>query len=148
MNLTERLEKDYVAAYKAKDADRLSVLRLLKTAVKNRQVELMRAPGDEEVLDILAKQAKQRVESIDQFSKAGRTDLIEKEERELAILKGYLPAPLSDEELALAVDAAIASQAASSMKDMGRVVSAVLTEHKGRVDGKRVSSLVKARLSG
>jgi len=148
MNLSERLEKDYVTAYKAKDADRLSVLRLLKTAVKNKQVELLRPLADEEVFDILAKQAKQRVESIDQFSKAGRTDLIEKEERELAILKGYLPAPLSDEELALAVDAAIASQAATGMKDMGRVVSAVLTEHKGRVDGKRVSALVKTRLSG
>jgi len=148
MNISERLEKDYVTAYKARDADKLSVLRLLKTAVKNRQVELMRPLAEEEVLDILSRQAKQRRESIDQFSKAGRNDLIEKEERELAILNGYLPAPLSDEELAAAVDAAIASQSAASMKDMGRVVSAVLTEHKGRVDGKRVSALVKARLSG
>jgi len=148
MKLTERLEKDYVAAYKAKDADRLSVLRLLKTAVKNSQVELRRPLTDEEVLDVLTRQAKQRRESIDMFSNAGRTDLIEKEERELAILMEYLPAPLSDDELAGAVDAAISSLAAAGMKDMGRVVKAVLTEHKGRVDGKRVSELVKARLSG
>lgn len=148
MKLTERLEKDYVVAYKAKDADRLSVLRLLKTAVKNGQVELRRPLDDDEVLDVLARQAKQRRESIDMFSNAGRTDLIEKEERELAILMEYLPAPLSDDELAGAVDAAISTLAAAGMKDMGRVVKAVLTEHKGRVDGKRVSELVKSRLSG
>lgn len=148
MKLTERLEKDYVTAYKAKDADRLSVLRLLKTAVKNSQVELRRPLNDDEVLDVLARQAKQRRESVDMFSNAGRTDLIEKEERELAILLEYLPAPLSDDELAGAVDAAITTLAAAGMKDMGRVVKAVLTEHKGRVDGKRVSELVKSRLSG
>ena len=148
MKLSDRLEKDYVAAYKARDALRLSVLRLLKTAVKNSQVELRRPLGDDEVLDVLARQAKQRRESIDMFSNAGRTDLMEKEERELAILLEYLPAPLSDEELAGAVDAAIATLAAADMKDMGRVVKAVLTEHKGRVDGKRVSELVKSRLSG
>jgi uncharacterized protein len=148
MKLTERLEKDYVTAYKAKDADRLSVLRLLKTAVKNSQVELRRPLNDDEVLDVLARQAKQRRESVDMFSNAGRTDLIEKEERELSILLEYLPAPLSDEELAGAVDAAITTLAAAGMKDMGRVVKAVLTEHKGRVDGKRVSELVKSRLSG
>ena len=108
MSLTTRIEQDYIAAYKAKDALRLGVLRLLKTAAKNLQVELMRPVTDEELATVVQKQAKQRQDSIEQFTAANRPDLAEKEAAELSILKDYLPEPLSEEELAAAIDAAIA----------------------------------------
>lgn len=147
MNLTARIESDYLAAMRARDEVVVSVLRMLKAAAKLRQVELKRPLTDDELLDVLAKQSKQRRESIEQFAKANRADLVEKEERELVVLQAYLPAPLTDEELVAAVEAAVAELDARSMKDMGRVVQAVLSAHKGRVDGKRVSGAVKARLS-
>lgn len=147
MNLTARIESDYLAAMRARDEVVVSVLRMLKAAAKLRQVELRRPLTDDELLDVLAKQSKQRRESIEQFAKANRADLVEKEERELVVLQAYLPAPLTDEELGAAVEAAMAELDARSMKDMGRVVQAVLSAHKGRVDGKRVSGAVKARLS-
>ena len=147
MNLQARIESDSLIAMKARDALVLGVLRMLKAAAKMRQVELRRPLTDEEFFDVLAKQVKQRRESIDLFAKANRADLVEKEERELAVLATYLPAPLTDDELAAAVNAAVAELAASTMKDMGKVVQSVLAAHKGRVDGKRVSDAVKARLA-
>ena len=147
MNLTARIDADCLAAMKARDELVLGVLRMLKAAAKMRQVELLRPLTDDELLDVVAKQVKQRRESIDQFAKANRVDLVEKEERELAVLSGYLPAPLTDAELCAAVDAAVAALDARNMKDMGRVVQAVLAAHKGRADGKRVSDAVKARLA-
>jgi len=147
MNLTARIESDYLAALKAREELTVSVLRMLKAAAKMLQVELRRPLSDDEFFDVIAKQAKQRRESIEQFAKANRVDLVEKEERELAILVAYLPAPLTDAELLAAVDAAVAELDARSMKDMGRVVQSVLAAHKGQVDGKRVSSAVKARLA-
>ena len=147
MNLTARIDSDFLAAMRARDELVVGVLRMLKAAAKMRQVELKRPLADDELLDVLAKQAKQRKESIEQFAKANRADLVEKEERELGVLLAYLPAPLTDDELAAAVNAAVADLAAASMKDMGKVVQAVLAAHKGRVDGKRVSDAVKARLA-
>ena len=147
MNLQARIESDCLVAMKAKDELTLGVLRMLKAAAKNRQVELRRPLTEDEFCDVLAKQAKQRRESIEQFAKANRADLVEKEERELGVLIAYLPAPLTDDELAAAVNAAATDLAATSMKDMGKVVQAVLAAHKGRVDGKRVSDAVKARLA-
>jgi uncharacterized protein YqeY len=147
MNLTARIDSDFLAAMRARDELVVGVLRMLKAAAKMRQVELKRPLADDELLDVLARQAKQRKESIEQFAKANRTDLVDKEERELAVLLAYMPAPLSDAELAAAVDAAVAELDARSMKDMGRVVQAVLAAHKGRVEGKRVSDAVKARLA-
>ena len=147
MNLTARIESEYLAAMRARNELVVSVLRMLKAAAKLRQVELKRPLTDDELLDVVAKQAKQRRESIEQFAKAGRADLVEKEERELEVLSTYLPAPLTDAELGDAVAAAVAELDAHGMKDMGRVVQAVLAAHKGRVDGKRASVAVKARLS-
>ena len=147
MNLTARIDSDFLAAMRARDELVVGVLRMLKAAAKMRQVELKRPLADDELFDVLAKQAKQRRESIEQFAKANRADLVEKEERELGVLLAYLPAPLTDDELAAAVNAAVADLAAASMKDMGKVVQAVLAAHKGRVDGKRVSDAVKARLA-
>ncbi|EHJ46938.1 GatB/YqeY domain protein [Solidesulfovibrio carbinoliphilus subsp. oakridgensis] len=147
MNLTTRIESDYLAAMRARDELVVSVLRMLKAAAKMRQVELRRPLTDDELLDVLAKQGKQRRESIELFAKANRADLVEKEERELGVLMAYLPAPLTDAELGDAVAATVAELDARGMKDMGRVVQAVLAAHKGRVDGKRASDAVKAHLA-
>lgn len=147
MTLLSRIEKDYITAYKAKEQVRVGVLRLLKTAAKNRQVELMRELTEEEVLELLTKQAKQRQESIEQYRSAGRDDLADTEAAELAVIKDYLPEQLSEEETAKAVDEAVAAVGASSMQDMGKVMQAVMAQYKGRVDGKALSALVRSRLS-
>ncbi|UTF50417.1 GatB/YqeY domain-containing protein [Desulfomicrobium sp. ZS1] len=147
MSLSARIEKDYVTAFKAKKTDEVAVLRMLKAAVKNKQVDLRRELTDSEILDVVAKQVKQRQESIDQFRAAGRIDLAEIEEREHLILRAYLPTPLSPHELEEAVVATIQTLAASGMKDMGKVMNAILGEHAGRVDGKELSALVRAKLS-
>jgi uncharacterized protein YqeY len=147
MSLSEGIEKDYVAAFKAKRTDEVAVLRMLKAAVKNKQVELRRELADNEILDVVAKQVKQRQESIDQFRAAGRVDLAEIEERELLILRTYLPTALSLAELEEAVMTTIQALGASGMKDMGRVMNAILGEYAGRIDGKELSALVRARLS-
>ena len=147
MTLTQQIEKDFLAAYKAKEDVRVAVLRMLKTAAKNKQVDLRRELTDEEMLEVIAKQVKQRQESIDMFRTAGREQQAAQEHAEMVILQTYLPTQLSTEETAAAVDAAVAQTAASGMKDMGRVMQAVMLACKGRIDGKLVSELVKARLS-
>lgn len=146
MSLLERLEQDYVTAYKAKDQVRLGVLRLLKTAIKNMQVEKMRSPEDADVLIVLQKQAKQRQESIDQYNAAGRPDLADREAAELAVLQAYLPRPYTAEELDEAVSRALESTGVTALSGMGRVVQHVLAEAQGRADGKRVSAAVRTRL--
>jgi hypothetical protein len=147
MSLADRIEKDFVTAYKAKNDLTVSVLRMLKTAVKNRQVELMRPPTDEEVLAVIAKQVKQRQESVEQFTAAGRAEMAAKEAAEQAVLEGYLPTRLTDAELAALVDEAIAATGAAGMKDMGKVMQAAMAKAAGRADGKLLSQLVKAKLS-
>jgi len=150
MRLSARIEQDYIAAYKAKDSLRLSVLRLVKTAAKHMLVEYKRPGGelsDAEWCAVLVKQAKQRQDSIEQFRAASRSDLADKEEAELRILQEYLPTPLSQEELDAAISAAIAETGASSPKDMGRVMQKLTTDYAGRVDGKSLSGLVRTRLT-
>lgn len=147
MSLGDRIEKEFLAAYKAHDEVRVAVLRMLKTAIKNRQVELLRPLSDDEVLEVIARQVKQRQESVDQFRQAGREEMARREEAEMLELRAYLPAQLSAEETAAAVDAAIAATGAAAMKDMGRVMQALMAAHKGRIDGKAAGELVKARLS-
>lgn len=149
MTLDKRLSDDYIEAYKAKDATVLAVLRLLKTAITNRQVEL-RQPGvtlsDEEISTLIIKQAKQRKDSIEQFRAAGRADLAEKEALELAILERYLPSQLTPEELDSAISVAIAETGVTDPREMGKVVGAIMARYKGRVDGKTVSAGVKEKL--
>ncbi|WP_243311140.1 GatB/YqeY domain-containing protein [Fundidesulfovibrio agrisoli] len=147
MNLQEQIEKDFLSAYKAKEEVRVAVLRMLKTAIKNRQVELLRPLTDEEILEVIGRQVKQRLESIEQFRQGGRAAMAEREEAELAVLKAYMPTQLTPEETAAAVDAAIAETGASGPKEMGKVMQAVMARFKGRIDGKAVSEIVKARLS-
>ncbi len=144
--LQSRIEGDFIAAYKAKREIEVSVLRMLKTALKNLAVELRREPEDGEVLETVLRQVKQRKESIEQFRAAGREDLAAREEAELAVLGGYLPEPLTAEQTEALVDATIAELGAAGMKDMGRVMGAITAAYKGRVDGKALSALVRAKL--
>jgi uncharacterized protein YqeY len=147
MSLAKQIEADYIAAYKAKDQVKLGVLRHLKTAAKNLQVELLRELTDEDVFGVIMKQAKQRQDSIEQFNTANRPDLAAIESAELEVLKTYLPQPLSDEELSALVDKTIAETGAADMKDMGKVMNPIMADYKGRVDGKKLSALVREKLS-
>jgi uncharacterized protein len=150
MSLEKQIEKDYLTAYKAKDTVRVSVLRLLKTSLKRRLVDTSRPGGelsDEETMDIIIKEAKQRRDSITEYNKASRPDLAEKEEAELHILEDYLPKALSDEELAAAIEEMVAKVGAKAPSDMGKVMGPLMKELKGRVDGGRLSAAVKARLA-
>jgi len=147
MSLLQRIEGDFLTAYKTRNTSLVAVLRMLKTAIKNRQVELQRPLTDDEGLDLLLKQIKQRQESIAMYTKAGRIELADQEALELELLRAYQPQPLSADELGGLIDAVVAEQGATSITDMGRVIQAIMTTHKGRVDGKAVSELVRNRLS-
>ncbi len=149
MSLSEQIEQEYIAAYKNKDSVKLSVLRLLKTAAKNRLVDLRRPGGsldDQEILEVILKEAKQRKDSIEQYLLAKRKDLADKEATELLILESYLPKALSDEELKELVAESIAALDAQGPKDMGRVMQHIMSSHKGQVDGKALSQMVSASL--
>ena len=146
MSFAEQIEKDYIQAYQAKDQVLLGTLRLLKTAAKNKQVELMRPLDDDDYMNVILRELKQRQDSIEQFTAAGRMDLAEKEAAEAAVLQAYLPAQLSEEELAEVVEKTCAPLLDGGMKNMGKAISAIMAEYKGRVDGKAVSAAVKARL--
>jgi len=148
MSLSEQIQKDIVAAMKSKEELRLSVLRMIKAAFQLKEVEKMRKLDDAESIQLLQTLAKQRKESIDQFTKGGRTDLVEKESSELKILESYLPAGASEAEMDAAITQAIAGTGATSMKQMGAVVKAAKDALTGKaVDGKALSDLVRARLS-
>jgi hypothetical protein len=148
MNLSEQLQRDIVAAMKAKEEMRLSVLRMAKAALQLKEVEKMRKLDDAESIQLLQTLVKQRKESIDQFTKGGRTDLVDKENAELKILEAYLPAGASQAEMDTAIASAIASSGATSMKQMGAVVKAAKEALTGKaVDGKLLSDLVRAHLS-
>jgi uncharacterized protein YqeY len=147
MSLNEKIGADIAAAMKAKDPGRLSALRMLKAAVMNKEVEKGRALDDAEVLQVVASLVKQRRDSIDQFTKAGRHDLADKETQELGILDTYLPPAISVEEIDAAVAAAIAESGATSPKDLGKVMKAVMPKLAGRnVDGKAVNEAVRRKL--
>ena len=148
MSLEQTLGADIVTAMKAKDATKLTALRMLKTALTNKSIEKGRALEGAEELQVVSMLVKQRRDSIEQFTKGGRTDLADKEQAEIVILNTYLPASASDDEIAAAVTAAIAETGATSAKDMGKVMKAVMAGLAGKtVDGKKVSETVKAKLS-
>jgi len=147
MTLNEKIAADITSAMKAKDAPRLSALRMLKAAVMNKEVEKGRSLEDSEVLQVVASLVKQRRDSIEQFSNAGRTDLVDKEAGEIGILEAYLPPAVPVEEIDAAVAAAIAESGATSAKDMGKVMKAVMPKLAGRnVDGRAVNEAVRRKL--
>ena len=148
MALIERIQKDLTEAMKAKDELRLSVLRMIKSALKNKEIEKIRPLEDAESLQVLQTLVKQRRESVEQFTKGGRLELADKETREIAILEDYLPAAASDADMDAAVEAAIAETGANSPKAMGAVIKAAKARLEGKmVDGKALSDRVRERLA-
>ncbi len=146
MALRERLSEEMKSAMKARDDLRLSAIRLVRSAVKNRDIELKRELNDQEILEVVATLCKQRRESIRLFGEAGRNDLVAKEEKELAVLLDFLPQQLSREEIAALVEKIIAECGAQGGKDMGRVMKALAPHVAGRADGKTVSDTVREKL--
>jgi uncharacterized protein YqeY len=148
MSLAEKIQKDLVVAMRAKDELRLNVLRGMKSAIKNKEVEKIRALDEAESIQILQTLVKQRKESIDQFTKGNRPELAEKETKELSIIQSYLPAAASETEMDAAITKAISETGASSAKQMGAVVKAAKVALEGKtVDGKVLSDRVRERLS-
>ena len=135
-------------AMRSKDSLRLSVLRMMKTAVKNKEVEKMKALDEAEVLAVLNSLVKQRRDSVEQFRTGGREELAQKEEAEIKVLEEYLPAAASEDDIRGAIDAAVQQTGAASLKDMGKVMKATLSLLAGKsADGSRVSQLVKEKLA-
>jgi uncharacterized protein YqeY len=149
MSLKEKIAGDMIAAMKAKDAARTSTLRMLKSAISYREIEKGGALDDEELAKLLRSQVKQRRDSVEQYQKGGRQDLVEKETAEIAIIEGYLPQAASVEEIEQAVTAAMAQTGAASMKEMGAVMKAAMVLLAGKnPDGRTVSETVKKKLAG
>jgi uncharacterized protein YqeY len=148
MALIERIQKDLTTAMMAKDELRLSVLRMVKSALKYKEVEKVRPLEDAEALQVLQTLMKQRRESVEQFTKGGRQDLADKETQEIAILEAYMPAGASDADMSAAIEAAIVETGATSPKSMGAVIKAAKAKLEGKtVDGKALSDRVRDRLS-
>jgi uncharacterized protein YqeY len=147
MTLVERVEKDLIAALKAQEALKLSVLRMMKAALTNKRIELGKALDDAAAMAVLRTLVKQRHDSVEAYRKGGRDDLADKETAEIKIVEGYLPAAASDEEIAAAVEGAIAETSAAGPKDLGKVMKAAMAKLAGKnADGKRVSEVVRAKL--
>lgn len=149
MSIAERIEKEYIEAYKAKNKTKLDTLRLLKSAAKNRQVELLqtnKALSDDEYMTVLLRQVKQRQESIELYNQANRIDLASTEQAELEVLREYLPKQLSQKEIAVIIEDSVTPHIAEGMKAMGKIIQSIMEKYKGQVDGKAVSEAVKAKL--
>ena len=147
MSLKAKIKADTIVAMKARENTKLETLRLLSADIQRREVDSQTELDDAAILAVIAHACKQRRESIAQFEQAARTDLVEKEQAELAILSTYLPAQMSDEDIATAVNAAIASTNAAGPQDMGKVMGALKTQLAGKADMGRVSALIKQQLT-
>ena len=147
MTLKEKVDQDLVRALKTKDKTRLSALRMLKSGLHNREIDLKRELGEAEFLQVVASMVKQRKDSIEQFEKGGRTDLVEKESAELKVIEEFLPSQLSEADLDAAITEAIREAGATGIRDMGKVMKVLMPKITGRADGKAVGDKVKARLS-
>ncbi|MBW4533413.1 MAG: GatB/YqeY domain-containing protein [Pleurocapsa minor HA4230-MV1] len=150
MSLKEQIGEDIKTAMKAKDKLRLQTVRGIKKAILEKEVELRPKGQDtltpEHEIELLTQQAKQRRDSIEQFTNAGRDDLAEKESQELAIIETYLPEQVSDEEVTKIIDELIASSGATTMKDLGKVMGPAMKQLKGKADGKKIQEIVKSKL--
>ena len=143
----EKIKNDMVKAMKEQDKFRLGVIRMIKSSIDMMRIDKKIEITDEVVIDVLAKELKTREESKLEFSKAGRTDLVESIDKEIAIIKEYLPEPLTDEEITEIIDNAMNEVGASTIKDMGKVMKIITPQVKGRCDMKEVSNKIKAKLS-
>lgn len=146
MNLTERLNEDMKQAMKNKDKFRLSVIRMIRSSIKNLEIEQKRTLDDSEVLDILQREVKQRKDSLQEFTKAGRDDLAADVQAEIDIISEYLPEQMTEEEIKAVVQQTIQEVGASSKADMGKVMGALMPKVKGRADGRLVNQIVQQLL--
>ena len=148
MALSEKIITDLTASMKAQDAPRTSTLRMVKAAMMNRKIDKGAELDDDDMLKLLRSLVKQRKDSVEQYEKAGRKDLVDKEQAEITVIESYLPQAATEAEIRQAVAAAIAETGATSMKDMGKVMKATQTALAGKnADGKLVSEIVKSKLS-
>jgi uncharacterized protein YqeY len=148
MSLKERITDDMKAAMRSGEKERLGVIRMITSAIKQREVDERITLDDAQVLSVLEKMIKQRKESVVQFQAGNRPDLVEKESAEITLLQGYLPSPLSDAELDALIQDAIAATGASSIKDMGKVMAVIKGKAQGRADMAAVGAKIKAKLGG
>ena len=144
--LSDQVRADLTESMKARSAERTSVLRMLQAAIKNEQINVQHELADEEVMTVIRKAVKQRLDSIEQYTKGNRPDLAAKEQSELEILKTYMPPELTDEEIESGVREIVASTGAQSKKDMGKVMKEATARFKGRVDGKKIQEIVQRLL--
>jgi len=144
--LSDQVRADLTESMKARSAERTSVLRMLQAAIKNEQINVQHELADEEVMTVIRKAVKQRLDSIEQYTKGNRPELAAKESAELEILKTYLPPELSEAEVESGLREIIASTGAASKKDMGKVMKEATARYKGRVDGKKIQEIVSRLL--
>lgn len=148
MSLKEQLNQDMKAAMKGKEADRLGTIRQLRSAIKNKEIELRQDLDDDSILAVIRTLVKQRRESAELYRANDRPELADKEEAELAVLQQYLPAQLSEAELRVLITAVIAEARATSLKDMGRVMPMIMAKTKGSAEGRLVNQIVRELLAG
>lgn len=148
MNFQEKINQDLIEALKSKDELKTSVLRMLKSAMKNKEIALGKELSDEEIIDVISKEIKQRRDSVVQYKEGNRAELAEKEEKEIDILSVYLPEQLGADELKKIVEQSITKLNASGSKDIGKVMGMVMSQVKGKADGTLVAQLVKEKLQG
>src|SRR6202453_1503916 len=151
MSLIEQIQQDIIAAMKAREEHRLSTLRMVKTALKNREIEKMAPLDEKETQAVLTTLIKQRKESVEQFTKGGRQEMADKEAAEIILIEGYLPKAAGENEVVAGVKAVIAEMGQPTMKDMGTVMKNAMARFNGagmRVDGKMVSEAMKRELAG
>ena len=147
VDLKEKINGEMILAAKARDKMRLSAIRMIKSASHNKEIDLKRELNETELLEILSSIVKQRKDSIEQFRKGGRADLVDKEEAELKIIQGLMPEQMSEEEIEAEVEQAIEEVGAVSVKEMGKIMKVLMPKLTGRADGKMVSEKVKTKLS-
>ena len=147
MSLAERISEDMKQAMKNKDKLRLSVIRMIRSAIKYAEIEQKTTLSDEQIIDVLTREVKQRRDSLQEFEKAGREDLSEAVKLELEVLKDYLPQQLTEDELRAIIQETVGQVGASTKADMGKVMGALMPKIKGRADGKLVNQLVQEKLS-
>jgi uncharacterized protein YqeY len=143
MSLTDKLNEDMKEAMRSQDKFKLSVIRMVRSSIKNMEIDLKRTLQDEEVLDVLQKELKQRKDAMQEFDKAGRVDLVDTLKKEIEILTGYLPEQLSEAQLIQIIQETISEIGATSKAEMGKVMAALMPKVKGRADGKLVNQLVQ-----
>jgi uncharacterized protein YqeY len=147
MSLEERLVEEMKQAMKSSEKLKLSAIRMIRSALKNKEIELRKKLEDEEIVKVIQAMVRKSEESVEQFQTGGRMDLVEKEKSEIEIMKSFLPQPMSQEEILKIIDQSIQETQASSLKDLGKVMKFVMPKIGGKADGKLINQLVKERLS-